>query len=248
MPRARAFSIMAGDRSTPSSRAASGLNTAPAKPVPQPRSSIDRAFPSRHHHGGEIEQDLRRGIGQLPDHAVRHNRRRIGRTDDAHSRDRSAARDLDRLAGRDHRRRGGLSRSRRFSSALSASPGLQPGGGDQLARADQVGIQPQRPLQFGDGGGQKPPPPAAPRPAPAPPTATSGLSDTASRASPGRTLLSPARQQRLDQGQPRQQAAAPGRQPCLQGARGFLCPARCDQRLGAFDGIVVSQANPSSSK
>ena len=29
-------------------------------------------------------------------------------------------------------------------------------------------------------------------------------------------------------------------------ARGFLRPARCDQRLGIFDGVFFSQANPSS--
>jgi len=55
-----------------------------------------------------------------------------------------------------------------------------------------------------------------------------------------------ARQQGFDQGQPRQQTAAPRLQPCLQAARGFLCPARRDQRLGDFNGVFFSQANPSS--
>ena len=183
MSRARAFSIMAGDRSTPSSRAASGLNAMPASPVPQPRSRMARRLASRHHQIGQVPQNLRRGIGQLPDHA----RVIIGG---------ELIEEMAHIAGIGTRRRPRWPRRGRsapraratvravskISSALSASPASSQARPVRKRAASRLGIEPQRPLQFRDRGGKAP---AASKASPKASAASAmpGLSEAASRAS-----------------------------------------------------------------
>ena len=134
MPRARAFSIMAGDRSMPSSRAASGLNASPARPVPQPRSRI-----------GKLARVPASPVGQLAaESAARHsragrscacrNRRRIDRRDGGHSRDRSAA-PPGSLGAAAIISAGGSSSSAENFQRLVGLAGFQPGPAIRSARA-----------------------------------------------------------------------------------------------------------------